>query len=316
MKFTNFLLIILLLNFSLINCNYKDQTPKGLVEFRPYTENPVFSGTSNASWDNYIRERGWVMFENGNYHLWYTGYSKKRGFKHLGYATSSDGIHWTRYTENPLAPDSWVEDMCVLKVEDTYYMMAEGVHDWAHLMTSKDRINWIDHGSILIWEPDGTLVADPMKESSHAGTPVLLKKEDSWYLFYERSDKAIWLATSTDSIPLNWTKIQKEPVISPGPGEYDNVAVAADCIVKIEGKYYMYYHATAEDPWNNWCVCLAFSDDLVHWTKYKNNPIGYYGDAPVLVFNGNEYLFYVTDSGVEMKLYYPIDKIPFPDKVE
>ena len=299
----------------LFSCTNQKQIPPGLVEFRPYAENPVFAGTSDSTWDKFIRERGWIMFENGMYHLWYTGYSKKGGFKQLGYATSSDGIQWTKYTGNPLVPDSWVEDMSVLRVGDTYYMMAEGVHDWAHLLTSKDRINWIDHGSILISDPDGTLIADPTKETSHAGTPVLLKEENIWYLFFERSDEAIWMATSTDSIPLKWTKVQREPVLSPGPGEYDDVAVAADCIVKIEGRYYMYYHATAEDPWDNWCVCLAFSDDLVHWTKYKNNPIGYYGDAPVLVFNGKNYLFFVTDSGQEMKLYYPVEKIPFPDKL-
>ena len=299
-----------------LGCSDQNQIPRGLVEFKPYAENPIFSGTSNASWDNYIRERGWIIFEDNCYHLWYTGYSVKGGFKQLGYATSSDGIHWNRYPANPLVPDSWVEDMCVLKVEDIYYMMAEGVHDWAHLLTSKDRINWTDHGSLLIWEPDGTLIADPKEETSHAGTPVLLKKDGTWYLFFERSDEAVWLATSMDSIPLKWTKVQKEPVLSPGPEEYDNVAVAADCIVKIRGRYYMYYHATAEDPWDNWCICLAFSDDLIHWTKYKNNPIGYYGDAPVLVFNGKDYLFFVTDSGKEMKLYYPVEKIPSPDEVE
>ncbi len=316
MRSKDILLIILLLNFSLINCSHKDQIPKGLVKFNAYPGNPVFSGTSDSTWDNYIRERGWIMFENGLYHLWYTGYSEKRGFKHLGYATSSDGIHWTRYKGNPLAPDSWGEDMSVIKVKDTYFMMAEGVHDWAHLLTSKDRVNWEEHGSILIYDPDGTPIADPAKQTSHAGTPVLLKIENIWYLFFERSDEAVWMATSTDPIPLKWTKIQKAPVLSPGPGEYDNVAVAADIIVKIEGKYYMYYHATAEDPWNNWCICLAFSDDLIHWTKYKNNPIGYYGDAPALVFNGKDYLFFVTDSGKEMKLYYPDEKIPFPDEMK
>ncbi len=299
-----------------IACLSQKSIPRGLVKFKSFTNNPVFKGTSDGNWDNFIRERGWIIFEDGLYHLWFTGYSERGGFKRLGYATSADGIHWERYAGNPIIPDSWVEDMSVFKWHDTYFMMAEGVHDWAHLLTSEDGIQWQDHGSILIYEPDGTPLADPTKETSHAGTPVLLRRNNTWTLFFERSDAAIWLAISPDSLPLNWTKVQKEPVLSPGPEQYDQVAVAADCIIKIDDVYYMYYHATAENPWNNWCVCLAYSNDLIHWTKYENNPIGYYGDAPILVFNGNDYLLFVTDSDKEMKLYYPIEKIPFPDKVE
>lgn len=289
------------------------KVPRGLAEFRPYRENPVFKGMDN-SWDKYIRERGWIIFEDGLYHLWYTGYPKKRELHQLGYATSRDGINWTRYDKNPLVKDSWVEDMCVVKDGDIYYMMAEGFHDWAHLLISKDRINWTEKGSIIIRNPDGTIIADPSKPTSHAGTPVLLKEGDTWYLFFERSDEAVWLAAATDSTLLNWTKVQVEPVLSPGPEAYDSVAIASDCIRKINGIYYMYYHATAKDPWDDWCVCLATSNDLIHWEKYEHNPIGYYGDAPVLVFNGKEYLLFVTDSAKEMKLYYPIEKIPFPDR--
>ncbi len=312
-------ILILLIGFIyvifLMGCS-TNPIPKGLTEFKPYSGNPVLTGTPEGNWDTFIRERGWIKFENGLYHLWFTGYSKKRGFKRLGYATSTDGMKWRRDNDNPLIPESWVEDMSVFKWKEIYFMMAEGVHDWAHLLTSPDRKQWQDHSSILIYEPDGTLLADPAKETSHAGTPVLFRKNNTWHLLFERSDAAIWLATSMDSLPLNWTKVQEKPVLSPGPEQYDNVAVAADCVIKIDGVYYMYYHATAEDPWNNWCVCLAYSKDLIHWTKYENNPIGYYGDAPVLVFNGQDYLFFVTDSGKEMNLYYPVKKIPFPDDMK
>jgi len=298
------------------SCQDQNQIPRGLIEFKPYADNPVFAGAPAGSWDPTIRERGWVMFEDGLHHLWYTGYAEPDGIKQLGYATSPDGIIWNKHEKNPLNPDSWIEDVSVYKFGSVYFMMAEGVHDWPHLLTSTDRLNWTEQGSLLIHDPDGAPIADPADENSHAGTPILLKEHDRWLLYFERSDTAVWLATSMDSIPLNWTKVQKEPVLSPGPGKYDNIALAADCIVKIDHRYCMYYHATAETPWNRWCVCLAYSDDLIHWTKYEKNPIGYYGDAPMLVFNGKACLLFVTDSGREMKLYFPAQNIPFPERME
>jgi len=91
------------------------------------------------------------MYEDSIYHLWYTGYADNKGDKQLGYATSPDGENWTRYQNAPLLQNSWVEDMCVFKVGSTYFMAAEGEHDWAHLLTSDDRVNWTDHGSFQIF---------------------------------------------------------------------------------------------------------------------------------------------------------------------
>ena len=48
--------------------------PPELVKFvRPYKTNPVFTAANGQS-DGKIRERGWIMREDGVYTLWYTGY--------------------------------------------------------------------------------------------------------------------------------------------------------------------------------------------------------------------------------------------------
>ena len=51
-----------------------DDFPKELVAWTPIVGNPVFQGTGGDSWDKKIRERGYILVENGTYHLWYTGY--------------------------------------------------------------------------------------------------------------------------------------------------------------------------------------------------------------------------------------------------
>src|SRR4030042_5628812 len=63
-----------------------DEFPRELVSFVPYPGNPVFAGTGQDTWDRKIRERGYILREDGVYHLWYTGYrGDYAGEKPLGY---------------------------------------------------------------------------------------------------------------------------------------------------------------------------------------------------------------------------------------
>ncbi|WP_353719294.1 hypothetical protein [Dyadobacter sp. 676] len=139
-----------------------EEFPAELVKFKPYTGNPLFKGTGDpATWDEKIRERGYILREGGKYYMWYTGYTNATGedMKYLGLATSDDGLKWTRYAKNPIHTTLWVEDMCVLKEGNTYYMFAESRDDIAHLLTSGDRVNWKDHGAIDIRLRNGSPIA-------------------------------------------------------------------------------------------------------------------------------------------------------------
>src|SRR5271167_331820 len=72
--------------------------PPELVEFVPHGTKPVFTAGAKGDWDAKIRERGWILKEGDVYRMWYTGYTgAKDGICMLGYATSPDGIHWTRH---------------------------------------------------------------------------------------------------------------------------------------------------------------------------------------------------------------------------
>lgn len=271
--------------------------PARLVQFTPYSNNPVFSGTEQDTWDKHIRERGYILHEGKTYHLWYTGYRDgKNQTKFLGYATSADGFHWTRYAGNPIHTDTWVEDMSVVKSADTYYMFAEGKDDIAHLLTSTDRIHWQERGPLAIRYADGR----PLSKGPF-GTPTIWKEADTWYLFYERSDEAVWLATSKDLTV--WTNVQDEPVLKKGPETYDQYAVAMNQIIKYKGRYYGYYHASAYKDWHEWSMNVAVSTDLIHWTKYPHNPIlGNNCSSGILVPDGASYRLYTMHPDVKVFL--------------
>jgi beta-1,2-mannobiose phosphorylase / 1,2-beta-oligomannan phosphorylase len=238
------------------------------VAWTPIPENPVFAGTSRDTWDRKIRERGYILVgDDGTYHLWYTGYAvDKAPTMSLGHATSKDGVHWTRDPANPIFKESWTEDVCVVRHDGAFFMFAEGKNDIAHLLTSNDGLKWTEHGSLDIRKTDGT----PIGPGPY-GTPTAWFENGVWYLFYERGDQGVWLATSKDL--KVWTNLKDDPVIGLGPSPYDQTAVAMNQIVKRDGFYYALYHANAQRPWKDWTTCLARSRDLIHWDKYPGNPI-------------------------------------------
>jgi hypothetical protein len=277
--------------------------PPELVSFGPPTAHPVLAGTGADTWDRKMRERGWVMREGGQWHLWFTGYNDARSdSRFLGYATSADGLTWTRWPGNPLTTDGWVEDMCVVRAGGSYYMFAEGRDDIAHLLTSTDRVHWQERGDLDIRQVNGQPIS-----AGPRGTPAAWFEDGTWWLFYERSDLAVFVATSKDM--KAWTNVTDDPVIARGPEAYDRYAVAVDQIIKYEGRYFAYYHASAMPNWGEWSTCLAMSGDLVHWTKYPGNPVLRVNPAmpgassAMVVRDGTRFRLYTTHPDV--RVYFP-----------
>jgi beta-1,2-mannobiose phosphorylase / 1,2-beta-oligomannan phosphorylase len=244
-----------------------DDFPRALVAWSPIAGNPVFEGAGDQAWDRKIRERGYILVEEGTYHLWYTGYNDDRSpTRFLGHATSPDGLRWTRDPANPVFTGSWTEDVCVLKRDGRYLMFAEGKNDVAHQLVSTDRVHWSDLGALDVRKVDGA----PIPPGPY-GTPSVWFEEGTWYLFYERGDQGVWLATSMDR--QVWTNVRDTPVLALGPEPYDRAAVAFNQVIKRDRVYYAFYHANAQRPWKDWTTNIARSRDLVHWEKYPGNPI-------------------------------------------
>ncbi|HJZ56894.1 MAG TPA: hypothetical protein VKE74_18135 [Gemmataceae bacterium] len=243
--------------------------PRELVAFAQVGAGPVFEAAGPGHWDAKIRERGWVLREGGVYKLWYTGYDgTATGRRMLGLATSADGVTWTRHPNNPLVPDHWVEDVMVVKDGERYLMFAEGENDRAQLLTSTDGLKWERAGRLDVRLASG----EPIPEGPY-GTPTALREGGRWLLFYERSDKGVWLAASDDL--KVWRNVRDEPVLVPGPGTYDRDLIALNQVVKHAGRYYAYYHGCATDgpDARKWSTAVAASDDLLHWEKYPGNPL-------------------------------------------
>ena len=279
-----------------------DEFPPELVRFRAAEGNPIFTARGEGHWDARIRERGWILREGDTYHMWFTGYDASReGAKMLGYATSKDGLKWKRYPGNPIYREHWVEDMMVVKHRNTYYMFAEGRDDQAHLLTSKDKVNWKRHGPLDVRLTSGK----PIPPGAY-GTPTGWFENDKWYLLYERRDLGVWLATSKDL--KVWTKVQDEPVFRPGPDAYDKDMIALNQVVKHKGRYYAYYHGLGRAN-GKWTTNVITSTDLIHWKKYAKNPLFPVAEnksSGILVNDGKQYRLYTMHD--QVRVHFPRGK--------
>lgn len=239
--------------------------PDELTSFVPYPHNPVFVAAGIDTWETRIRERGFILKDEFGYHLWYTGYDgTPTGRRMLGYASSNDGINWKRFAGNPIHRDEWVEDVFVLRDGATYHMFAEGVNDRAQHLTSTDRIHWTRQGLLDVRLTNG----QPIPPGPY-GTPCVLRENGVWHLFYERQDKGIWLARSSDM--KVWTNVNDQPILYPGPAAHEQQMIAMNQVIRHGDRYYALYHGRGASP--VWCSCLATSTDMIHWAKYTRNPL-------------------------------------------
>ncbi|MDA0810285.1 MAG: glycosylase [Planctomycetota bacterium] len=300
-------IVATLLCNGLISANADELFPKELTKFAPTAANPVFTAQGEGHWDVKIRERGWIMFDQNAaagspaWRMWYTGYDGTRdGQKKLGLATSNDGVKWTPHPDNPIYGDAWVEDMMIVPHDGTLYMFAEGQDDQAHLLKSTDGVAWQRVGPLDVRKANGKPI-----EPGPYGTPTAYYEDDLWYLFYERRDAGIWLATSRDM--KVWTNVSDEPVMVPGPDEFDLDLIAMNQVFKYRGRYYASIHGSKAGS-KLWANGIAVSDDLRNWKKYPGNPLRPISEnksSGLFIHDGKQFRFYTMHGEVHVHSAVP-----------
>ena len=85
----------------------------------------VLEYDETSGWEDDLN-RSCTVFYDGCYHMWYTG--QARGYSKIGYAISTDGIHFTRVQKEPvLVPTYNYEGFSVM---NPYVMRDEGRGVW------------------------------------------------------------------------------------------------------------------------------------------------------------------------------------------
>jgi len=151
----------------------------------------------------------------------------RNGISRLGYASSRDGIHFTRRSEPVLVPETdyekngGVEDPRVVRIGNLYYLTYTGYnkHDaQLCLATSKDLVRWTRKGIILPaykgnwnvgWTKSGAIV------------PQKIAGKYWMYFLGTSADHTDQVGLAYSSDLMHWTEATQTPVLPRRLGNFD-----------------------------------------------------------------------------------------------
>lgn len=277
-----------------------------------FNANPVLSKINNFYDQNGI-SHPIILYENNNYKMWFNNMAADNK-SYTFYATSPDGINWTRVGTFPtLFPgigDAWdngsVTTFCVLKLDTGYKLYYSGLST----VTGKRQIGVATSLNGINWEKNST----PILSGSSSGWDFLISGGEVvmvngvYYLYYSASSNSyseykIGVATSTDGI--NFTKFNGNPIIAKTQS-WESEGVMNPSVIYDDGMFKMVYmnrHGV------NMSLGMATSSDGKNWTKSTSNPIfgcpntfngwaSAYVSYPCFRKTGNEYRIYYSGSNI------------------
>jgi predicted GH43/DUF377 family glycosyl hydrolase len=150
------------------------------------------------------------------------------GTSRLGYAESSDGIHFTRRAEPVLSPeadyekDGGVEDPRLQKFAGTFYLTYTGYNKkdaQLCLATSQDLMHW-DRKGVLLPAYQGNW----NKAWTKSGAIVPEKIDGRYWMYWlgTAADKTDQMGLSYSTDLLHWTEATQTPVLPRRSGKFDS----------------------------------------------------------------------------------------------
>ncbi|QQG49096.1 MAG: hypothetical protein HY247_01935 [archaeon] len=147
-----------------------------------YPSNPVLTA-GPGYYDSWWTRFSDVILDNGIFRMWYTGHpvvNSSSWFLSVDYAESADGIHWNKYSGNPVLGDSqsfwngtsYFSHPSVVKMGGSYIMVLDDYTQISYA-TSHDGISWTASKSVLVspagsptWVNGSTLGASALVNGS------------------------------------------------------------------------------------------------------------------------------------------------------
>jgi predicted GH43/DUF377 family glycosyl hydrolase len=232
---------------SSVHCISHAYSPDG-IRWYIYAKNPVIK-PSASGFDQNETSAPTVVWRSPLYRMYYQG--REGNTYAIGLATSSDGVAWQKYANNPVLtagpPGSWdragVLYANVMFLNATYMMWysgRDGNTSRIGLATSPDGIIWTKYAGnpILVEGSPGQW------DAYFVEAPGVTVKDGIFYMLYtarpsQDGPQFLGLATSADGV--HWTKYSGNPVFLPQPGAWDEANVAAPSLMFHDQKFKMWY---------------------------------------------------------------------------
>jgi predicted GH43/DUF377 family glycosyl hydrolase len=237
---------------------------------------PVLPVGPAGSWDESMAVATSVMFDEGIYKMWYEG---DGGF---GYATSIDGLVWSKHGNNPVLqpgpPGAWdevdIDQATVVFAEGSYRMWYSGVDatntNRIGLALSPDGIDWTKYGDHPVLD-----LGDPGSMDDHEVIHPCVIYENGlyrmWYNGHDGTTQRILYAYSFDGV--EWNRFTDHAMLEPGPpGSWDDSELGPMCVLPGQNAYRMWYTGWNQDQ--EFRIGYAWSPDGLLWRKNPlHNPV-------------------------------------------
>ena len=242
----------------------------------------------------------WVIKEGDIYKMWYTAgglnYPADTLMRsRLCYATSPDGINWTKYSGNPILDVSYTGGWDSLGVEtvtviiDSLAPLSEKYKMWyagqyfnsyrydIGYAWSADGINWTKH-----LDPVMQVGVSTQWDNGFLEGPSVIKDGSiykMWYCGYDAvvdgsgTDGHANLGYATSPDGINWAKYDGNPILTTGLNAWDSINVQDPHVIKENSLYHMWYGGGASNSYYDQQVGFATSPDGISWTKSTLNPV-------------------------------------------
>ena len=202
------------------------------------SQTPILS-PQGTGWESAGTFNPAVILHNGKFVMLYRA-QDSAGTSRLGYAESTDGIHFTRRPEPVLSPeadyekDGGIEDLRLQDFGDAFVPIAKS-HEYyltytgynkkdaqLCLATSRDLIHWERMGVIL-----PAYKGNWNKGWTKSGAIVPEKIDCLFWMYWlgTAADKTDQMGLSFSENLVSWTEATKTPVLPKRPGKFDSRVV-------------------------------------------------------------------------------------------
>ncbi len=224
------------------------------------SDEPVFESDTRGTWDDYNVSPGAILKDkDGNYRMYYNGWSTQEGKWQIGLAISTDCINWHRYPYPVLiANDSnefKIGVVSVLKINNLYYLYygSNPKDDYnnmkINLALSIDGIHWEKYSGNPIIKPSFAW------EGVGITFPSVIYDNDHFVMIYSCADRTKFgIAYSNDG--KKWTK-NSNYEFSNQMTSYKYTQINYPFLMKVNDEYRLYYTATTNGSELQICLALA-----------------------------------------------------------
>jgi len=232
------------------------------MKLKRYAEIPIMSPNPENRWEAAAVFNCAAIHDNGLVHMIYRATdissSGREGdyINSLGYAVSTDGIHFNRLERPILSNDvpqeaRGPEDPRIVKIGETFYMTYTG---YGGRFDGDYRICLATSTNLIAWERHGVILDEPNKDAS-----LFPEKISDRYVMFHRREPDIWIAYSRDLV--HWedhTVVLKS--LPDSDWENSKIGISGPPIKTLDGWFLIYHGVNKDLVYRQGAALLALED--------------------------------------------------------